>query len=194
MQKHVLTNLKIQEYEQRNVFSQLDQSHQNRLVWTHPHKGGAWKYYSYLLQSLARPGIILQRTVASHFTYPPVFPCGVVVGLVPIGAVGKGQVVAEVTSGCGKCKQASKDYKLSSHSWNGKKRVKCMQAWGCQIGDVLLWPVQASRQRLSIEIAWWSQSEIVKTDPRLIWRWDTCVKMTIWPLPLYDHRGNYLAE
>ena len=57
-----------------------------------------------------------------YFTlYPPVLSCGVVVGLVPIGAVGKGQVVAEVTSGCCKCKQASKDYKLPGHIWNGKK-------------------------------------------------------------------------
>ena len=76
--KHVLTNLKNQEYEHQNVFSQLDQSHQNRLVWTHPHKGapGNIIQLEYLLQLLARPGIILIRTVASHLsTCSPLWGC-----------------------------------------------------------------------------------------------------------------------
>ena len=70
-------------------------------------QGGRLKIFSHSIScdwwKVAWVDIALIRTCRLTI-YRPVLPCGVVVGLVPIGAVGESEVVAEVTSGCGQCK------------------------------------------------------------------------------------------
>ena len=60
----------------------------------------------------------------------PVLPGGVVVGLVPVGAVGEGEVVAEVPPAAHRCHQAENCEELILHRENLEQKyrtIRCLQ-------------------------------------------------------------------